>query len=73
MDGDEEALGRSLVVHVAENEAEAVVTFEPGSTGVDDVSVPQAVHLNVVLSEVLTGRQLRPTQLRLQSRHKAIT
>lgn len=73
MDGDEEALGRSLVVQVAENEAEAVVTFEPGGVGVNDMSVPQAVHLHVVLSEVLTGRQLRPTQLRLQSRHKAIT
>lgn len=67
MDGDEEALSGSLVVQVAEAEAEAVVTFEPGGVGVGGVRVPQTVHLHVVLSEVLTGRQLGPTRLRLQS------
>lgn len=67
MDRDEEALCGTLVVQVAEGEAEAVVTFEPGRVGGGGVRVPQAVHLHVVLSEVLAGRQLRPARVRLQS------
>lgn len=56
VDGDEETLRGTLVVQVTEGEAEAVVTFEPGGIrGGSSVSVPQAVHLHVVLSEVLCG------------------
>lgn len=69
VDWDEEALCGSLVVQVAEGEAEAVVTFEPGGVGGGGVCVPQTVHLHVVLSEVLTGRQLGPTRLHLQTGH----
>ena len=61
-DGDEEALLRRLAVQVAEDEAEAVVTFEPGAGG---VRVPQAVELHVVLGEVLTRTQIGPTSLGL--------
>lgn len=71
VDGDEEALCWSLVIQVAEGEAEAVVTFEPGGVGDGAVFVPQTVHLHVVLSEVLTGRQLSPTRLCLQTSHTA--
>lgn len=59
MDGDEEALCRGLVDQVAEREAEAVVTPEPGGAG-GGVHVPQTVHLHVSLCEVLTGRQRGP-------------
>lgn len=68
VDRHEEALSRRLVVQVAEGEAEAVVTFEPGGGGGGGVRVPQTVHLHVVLSEVLSGQQLGPPRLRLQTR-----
>ena len=70
VDRDEEALRRRLVVQVAEGEAEAVVTFEPGSAGGSGVHVPQTVHLHIVLSEVLSGRHLGPPRLRLQTSKK---
>lgn len=61
VDGDEEDLSQRLVVHVAEDKVEAVVTFDPGS-----VFVPEPVEVHVILSEVLTGGELDPTGLRLQ-------
>lgn len=71
VDGDEEALCWSLIIQVAQGEAKAVVTFEPGAVGDGGVFVPQTVHLHVVLSEVLTRQQLSPTQLRLLTSHTA--
>lgn len=64
---DEEALSGSLVVQVAEAEAEAVVTFElGGSRGSGSMLVPQTVHVHIILGEVLTGHQLGPTRRHLQ-------
>lgn len=64
-DGDVEVVSWTLVAAIRQTEAEVVVASEAGGVGGPGVMVPDSVHVHVVLSEVLTSRQVGQTGLNL--------
>lgn len=55
---DEESLRRWCVFPITENKLKPIVTFEANDFS---VSVPEAVHLHILLGEILTWTQIYPS------------